>query len=438
MFKKKIAALVSSMLLCLSTTGVSLAQEIRISSLGGPTGQHLQSDAKAFMEQNPGTKVIIEIAGGAESEYKANFPQIAASSDAPDMAWYWVDGRQYQVIAEAGLLEPLNDLYKQEGWFDVLAESTIKKYTQPSGQIFAVNTQYVWYPVIFYNKTIFKELGIKTPENSYKAYSSLKEWYEVVNKLRAGGYEPLTFGGLEGWILGHTHDILWQRMVSEETRQDLLNNWREGYAAKASYTGDEWLALDKMMLEWKNKGVFAEGFMGRNHAQGRSIFVRGKAAMYQDGVWAVGTLESEAPDMDIDWMNFPKILPEIDPQFLLYAGNGLMILKSSQNKELAKKFLAFTMSRDRQIALVKSDISMIPSRLDIPAEVMQAGMSPMSYDMWIKIAEIGSAVGWDDPVPADMANKSFVLISNMLSGSIPPEEVGKQLEKMAKLKRSGY
>src|SRR5215208_4116189 len=91
-------------------------------------------------------------AGGAETEYKPAFPQIVASSDKPDFAWYWVDGRQYQDIANAGLLEPLDDLYESEGWNKVLPQSVVNTYTSPDGHKYAANAGIVWYPQIYYSK----------------------------------------------------------------------------------------------------------------------------------------------------------------------------------------------------------------------------------------------------------------------------------------------
>ena len=86
--------------------------------------------------KNPDIEVQVNVAGGAETEYKPNFPQIAVSSDRPDTAWYWVDGRQYQDLVAAKALEPLgrNDLYKSEGLATAYPEATLNKYTSTDRQ----------------------------------------------------------------------------------------------------------------------------------------------------------------------------------------------------------------------------------------------------------------------------------------------------------------
>jgi len=226
-------------------------------------------------------------------------------------------------------------------------------------------------------------------------------------------------------------------MIPEELRNDFYNNWRPGWKPKVHYTDKVWLDVDKMLLEWYKKGVFAKGFLGRSYPEGRALFAQGKAAMYQDGSWGVGILRKEAPNLDFGWMLYPKIKKEIDPQFLLYAGNGIMILKGTKHLDVCKKFLAFIMSKKRQIALVKSEISLIPSRIDIPLEVMRKGLDPVEFDMWQRLDKIGTATGWDDPVPADMAERSFILLQEMLTGARSPESVGKELEKLAERHRRG-
>lgn len=424
-------------LVMMSSTPLLAQKKVRLTSIPGPAGERLIADAKAYMKKHPGVEIIVDIAGGAEEVYKPTFPQIAGSSDRPDMAWYWVDGRQYQAMAGAGFLVPLDDLYAKEGWNKALPQASLNKYTQPDGHRYAVNVDIVWYPQVYYNRKIFAEVGLLAPSTPYAAYSTLEEWYTLIDKIRSAGYEPVTYGGREGWIIGHNHDTLFQRIIPEELRNDLYNNWRSGWKPKTRYTDKEWLEVDKMLLEWYQRGVFAEGYLGRSYPEGRTLFVQEQAAMYQDGSWGVGILRKEAPGLDFGWMLYPKIKKEIDPQFLLYAGNGVMILKGPKHLDVCKDFLAFVMSKERHIALVESEVALVPSRIDIPLEVMRKGLDPVEFDMWQNLDKIGTATGWDDPVPADLAERSFTLFQEMLTGARSPESVGKELEKIAERHRGG-
>lgn len=411
-------------------------QKIRVTGIPGASGNNLQYAAQEFMKKYPDIEVQIDLAGGAETEYKPNFPQIAVSSDRPDAAWYWVDGRQYQDLVAAGALESLDEIYASEGLGKAYPEATLSKYTSPDGKRYAVNTDVVWYPLVYYNKKAFEKAGVKPPANGLY-YETLQEWYDVADKLRAAGYEPLTVGGKEGWRLGHMHDTLLQRMIPQDKLDDLYNNWRKGSTPKVKYDGPEWQAVDKMMKEWYDKGLVAEGDLGRNYAEGRALFVQEKAAMYQDGSWAVGILNSEAPDLDYGWMLYPQVLPDIKPKFLLYAGNGFMVPKDPKAKDAAMKFAAYITSQEYQALMMKNkEIGFVTSRNDLPADAL-AGLEPKVKDQFDTMVKTGTSTGWDDPVPGDMAEKSFILFQEMLTGTRTPESVGQELEKLVEQKRKG-
>jgi raffinose/stachyose/melibiose transport system substrate-binding protein len=410
-------------------------RKIRVTTIPGPSANLQKHCADLFMKKYPDIEVQIDVAGGAETEYKPNFPQIAISADRPDAAWYWVDGRQYQDLVAANALESVDDIWAAEGLEKAYGEAIRTKYTSPDGKHYAICQDIVWYPQVYYNKAIFDKVGVKPPANGL-AYESLDEWYGVCDKIRKAGYEPVTVGGKEGWRIGHAHDALLQRMIPQDLLDDLYNNWRPGSTPKAKYNGAEWTAVDKMLKEWYDKGVFAEGDLGRNYAEGRALFVQKKAAMYQDGNWAVSILRSEAPDIEFGWMLYPQVKPEIKPKFLIYGGDGDMIPKAPKDLDAARKWISFIASLEYQTAMAKAtELGTVPARTDVPESALQ-GLDPMTRAMYLQLPKVGSSTGWDDPVPGDMAEKSFILFQEMLTNVRKPETVGEELEKMAEARRT--
>jgi ABC-type glycerol-3-phosphate transport system substrate-binding protein len=186
-----------------------------------------------------------------------------------------------------------------------------------------------------------------------------------------------------------------------------------------------------LLMEFAEKKVFAEGFLGRSYADGRALFVQGKAGMYQDGSWAASAdiLYKEAPKLDFGWMLYPQIDPNIKPKFLLFGGNGFMIPKGGPNVDLAKKFLSFLMSKAEQEASTKAKLIVSPRNDLSPDAIKESG--PHIAEMFPLLSTIGTSTGWDDPVPADMAERSLVLWGDLLSGRITPDKVGPEIEKLA-------
>jgi len=410
--------------------------DIRVTGIPGPAGQIIQDCAESFMAENPNIKVQVDIAGGAEDEYKPNFPQIAASDDRPDAAWYWVEGSNYPDMVEAGILEPLNDVWEKDGLYDAYPKPIIENYTSPDGNQYAGALEMIWFAPVYYNKAIFAEAGVEPPANGYY-YETLDEWYAVADKLRAAGYEPLSVGTKDGWRLSHLHDQILQRMVTEDIYEDFLNNWKPGWDAKAHYNSAEWVDTDKMMKEWYDKGVLADGDVGRGFNEARALFTQGKAAMYQDGSWAVGMLHDEAPDLDLGWMLYPQIKSDITPAMLVYAGSGLMAPKAitPERGAAAKEYIAYCLSKDYQAKMAESGLA-IPARTDVPKEAM-ANSLPMLVEMYHSLGDpLPTAFGWNTVVDTSLKERYLTLAQEMVTGQITPEEVGEQTEQFVEKLRS--
>ena len=56
--------------------------------------------------------------------------------------------------------------------------------------------------------------------------------------------------------------------------------------------------------------------------------------------------------------------------------------------------------------------------------------------MYPLLTQYGTATGWDDPVPADMAERSLVMWQELLTGQTTPEQVGEEIERLADRHRS--
>jgi ABC-type glycerol-3-phosphate transport system substrate-binding protein len=111
-----------------------------------------------------------------------------------------------------------------------------------------------------------------------------------------------------------------------------------------------------------------------------------------------------------------------------------MIPKNPKNPDLAKDFIRFLMSKERQTALAEAQI-LVPVRTDVAPEAIDK-LGPHVAAMWKLLPKVGTSTGWDDPVPADMAERSFVLMQEMLTGNRKPETIGQELEKLAEAHRA--
>ena len=410
---------------------------VELSVIGGPEAGHLQFEVDAFMEANP--NVVFKVNVTADSiAYKVAAPQLFASGDRPDVAWYWVDAKWYQNMAKAGILENLNDLWEREKWVDVLPPSTVEAYTFTDGNYYAVNIDVVLYPFIYNMKEHFDAAGIDLPG---RWMESMEDFYAAAEEFRAIGLEPLTYGGKEGWIVGHNHDAMLQKNVPEAKMSELQSNWREGAETQQSFIDPDVLGVHEAMAEMRERRVYADGFLGRNFGDGRGVFTAGKAAMFQDGSWSAseGLLYGEMGEGSkdaFDWMVYPRMRADVEPQMLTYSGNALMIPKDGLHQDVTQEYIAWVMSKERNGSAAAYGV--IPSRLDVEiTDDMRGLLGPHVSSMLDILPSMGAAQGWDAVVPADLADYSMTLLQEMLAGSREPASVGEELEAVAERLRAG-
>jgi ABC-type glycerol-3-phosphate transport system substrate-binding protein len=388
-------------------------QELTVSAIPA-AAIRLRADAEAFMAENP--HVHIKINEYEESVYKQQAPELFTSSEKPDVAWYWAE-RWYHQIVESHALEPLDDLYESERWNDILPESTLKRYTSPDGYKYSVNVNIGWTPVMFFNKKAFSEAGVKVPK-------TFDELFDIAKKLKEAGYIPLVSGVGETYIAGHIFDAILQRSVTEEQFKRFTH--RTNKENHIDYTNQNvinaWDTMRKMAAE-----LMPENVTEMTDDEARALFIQGKAAIYSSHSSRAGLIEDELPqNFEAGFFYYPQVKKGIQPKVQIYTGDALMALKGTGKEQLAKKFIAYVMSYDRQKALTEQRM-FVPSRTDLKVEDLE-NYGPLFISMYKEMNRIGTTSLWDDDIPGEMANKSFELHQSVMAGSKKPEQASKELQ----------
>ena len=407
---------------------------LRVTTLADQ-GDHFRIHAESFMEANPGVIIEIDIAGD-NVQFKQTAPQLFASSDSPDVSYYWAEPQSgYPILLRANELESLDDVYAEQNLEEVLPPGILSFYRdfgKDDSSYYAAPIGGVYFPVIYYNREIFEEVGISVPDGSYP---SLEEFLEMADTLRDAGYEPLTAGLLEGWIVGHINDVIFQRMVPDEIIEDLKTSWMEGEEAQYSYTEPEVLAAYEMLLSWRDR-VFATGSLSGSDAEGRSLFVQGRAAMHRDGSWGAASIRMEAgDDFDFGWFMYPQMREDIEPQMLAYYGDAVMIPRQSRHPAIAKEFVSHMTSLEGQRRTASAGF--VPIRGDIDPEFMESALGYPVSSMWQASTRYGATTSIGNSVSAQLSSRSFALLQDMLSGRATSSEGGEALETIADRSRQG-
>lgn len=190
---------------------------------------------------------------------------------------------------------------------------------------------------IYYNKNIFKELGLTKP----------KDWDEFLTycqTIKDAGYIPLANS------LGDEWDI------TEVVFMSIAPNYIGGMEGRLAYdkgekkfNGPEVVALFQAMASLKP--YLPGGFEALGYNDSNALFATGQAAMYFDGSWTIGTFD----DVDFEWGILPPPAPKgAKKEYITFhADAGLAMNSSTKHPEEVKTLLAWFGSKEGATALAK-------------------------------------------------------------------------------------
>lgn len=210
------------------------------------------------------------VAGGAGTEARAVLATRLSQDDPPE-SWQGHAGQELigtYVAAEE--IEPLNDLFEEEGWLDVMPEGLIEQISQ-DGNIYSVPVNIHRANVLWYVPANLEEWGVDVP-------TTWDEFLDVAAELDSQGVTPLALGFqwtamhlLETVLLGElgpdAYAALWDGSGDWSSAE--VTGALETFAAVLEYTNDdastiEWDAAAQLVADgdaaFQVMGDWAEGY----------------------------------------------------------------------------------------------------------------------------------------------------------------------------------
>jgi glucose/mannose transport system substrate-binding protein len=330
---------------------------------GGGEAAGLDAMIKVFQAKYPDIQFVnAAVAGGAGTNARAVLATRLQAGDAPD-SWQGHAGQELiGTYVAAGQLEPLNWLYEEEGWLNVMPGTLIPLMSQ-DGNIYSVPVNIHRANVLWYNPAVLTEHGIAVP-------NSLDEWFAAMDTLQGHGMtEPLALG--EQWTALHlfetillaslgtdTYDGLWTGETAWNSAQ--VTEALEDFAKVLTYTN-----ADASALSWQDAA---------------QLVVDGDAAFNVMGDWAEGFFRElgKAPNTDFGWAPVPGTAGNF--QFL---SDSFVLPVGAPHRDAAIAWLKIAGSREGQDAFnpVKGSI---PARSDadrsLYGEYLQSAMADWASD----------------------------------------------------------
>lgn len=334
---------------------------------GGGEAAGLEAMIKVFNQKYPDiTFINSAVAGGAGTNARAVLATRLSQNQPPD-SWQGHAGQELiGTYVKDQKIEPLNDLYEQEGWLKVMP-ATLIPLISADGNIYSVPVNIHRANVLWYNPSLILENGIAVP-------TTLDEWFAAMDKLQAAGVAPLALG--EQWTAMH----LLETVLLASLGPDAYNGLWDGTTDWASPEVKTALEAYAKVLSYANAD--AASLSWQDAAQ---LVVDGKAAFNVMGDWAEGFFRElgKTPKTDYGWAPTPGTAGNF--QFL---SDSFVLAVGAPNREAALAWLTVAGSKEGQDAFnpVKGSI---PARSDgdrsLYGEYLQSAM-----DDWASNQVVGS------------------------------------------------
>jgi raffinose/stachyose/melibiose transport system substrate-binding protein len=278
----------------------------------------------AFMKKYPNIEVVFSPT--APTEYNAVLDAKLKAGTAGDIVACRPFDKSLQIY-DAGQLVALNNLPGMDNFSD-LAKAAWS--TDDGKTTFAVPMASVIHG-FFYNKAIFKELGLTVPETE-------KEFLAVLDKVKANGkYIPLVIGTKDQWesaTMGYQNigPTLWD---GEAGRKGLIQG-------SAKYNEGGFLAAFDALAKWRP--YLPPGYQALAYPDSQNLFAQGRGAIYPAGSWDIGVFRQMNPKLDFGAFEPYTFEGKTERVIDDHPDIALGLNAASKNKDAARTFLSWIAS----------------------------------------------------------------------------------------------
>lgn len=368
-----------------------------------PLREHL----KDFEASNPG--ITVELEAIPLEQLRQTLQTTLRGPNTPDV-FAWGSGPAYTTpLAEAGLLYDLTDAYESNQWsiYDFA-----RTQVTHDGRLVGVPGEMETIG-IFYNKTIFGDLGIAQPQN-------LAELVAAAETIKAAGKIPFAAANQEGWEGSHWLSMALSSRIGSAGMAALFDG-------TTSWDSPDVIAALKVWENWNEAGYLPPTPTAITYDNGNALFFSGDAAMVPTGSWLVGDIEAAEVAFEVGYMPFPS---ESGPGIWTGGlGSGPYVAANSQNPAAALAFVNYLVSQEHGRWVVEN-LATIPP---YPVDTTGVEVSPLFAQV---LADTARFAGGDadfgtniDVASTDVFNKAmFDGIQGLLIGQKTAEEVAKDLD----------
>ncbi|MEH7384519.1 ABC transporter substrate-binding protein [Bacillus sp. JJ1521] len=373
---------------------------------------YFEEVVKEFEKQNPDIKIDMEAI--ADEPIKDKLRVILGGNDVPDIMFSWSGEFARKFVRAEAALDLTPYLEEDIAWKDSFIPASLQPFSS-DGKNYGIPLRFNG-KFFVYNKEIFDKYNLQAPQ-------TWDDFMNVLDTLKKGGETPIILGNESPWAAIHYLTGLNQKMVPQDVRMKDYNP-RSG-----EFTDPGYVKAMEMFAELNQKGYLMDNVNSSSHDMATQYFYAGKGAIVYVELEEFQTVED---NMKGNWGFFQ--LPTIsegkgNQNFITGAPDGFIVSSKTKHPEEAIKFLKFLTSKENAIKLAEQ-IGW-PSPIDGATNPDTALQQVVDGVDIMKKAE-GMAEWLDTDVHAKVADVYLANIQLLLDGSKSPEEIIKEVQKVAK------
>lgn len=318
--------------------------------------------------------VTVEMEFYENEQYKTKLTTLMASNAVPDVFFTWELSYLEPFVSGKKVADITSYLDADQAWKDSFSDGTLELLSYDN-KIYAIPTQKSLC-VMFYNKQIFEENGVKVP-------ITYEEFLAACETFKKAGVTPMSMCGTDAWIPAE----FVQQISNGIAGMDLYNGISDG---SKKWNDAAHIEAAKEIQQMADVGYFQEGYIGMGPEESTELFMNGKTAMYFQGAWDCGKISASSIGEVVGAFVLPAKNPQYNNISVGSVDTSFAVSESCKNKDAAVAFLKYWTSVDREEKLLYDEGRMPAAVFDIDdsklhplfAEILEISNQQVGLTPW--------------------------------------------------------
>lgn len=356
----------------------------------------------AFEAEHPGVTVEYMIPTGNIDD--GGVQAAIRSGAGPDVLLTNAGIGRVGLVAQAGLIEPLTELYEERGWNERLADWLYDDLRQQyNGALYEIpdglDAIGLWY-----HSEILEQHGWELP-------TTYDEFLALGDQIREEGLFTLIVGPRSDFNGGHLFGNIIQAVAGREVMEDIIYGdgaWNQPVMVEAAAA----------LRELVEGGYIPEEAVALDFSEASRLWFNKRAVFIVAGPWLVNNARTAGVSMDdFGYIAMPSANPEVQAMPTGGIGWSWMLPSNARERELAIEWLDFISEEETMLMRANHETSWMVYPKELPPfEPSVAALSDV-----YAAAEDGVGFNPSVYIPGNVLEAYYQAIQGIIGGIISPQ-----------------